>query len=247
MSEKPKEGKVSFKVAGRTHEGVYGESLLGALRRYGYEVPSLCYHEAVSPYGACRLCLVEVGKGKKKRLTTSCNYPVQDGIEVFLDSEAVQQNRRVVLQLLLSMAPASLEIQKLAREYGVPDTPFEKNKENECILCGLCQRVCKEIVQADAISFASRGLTKSVTSPYDETNEACIGCGACVYVCPTNCIGLKEENNVRHIVRWHRDLPMKSCKKCGRAIAPTFQLNAFAKQIGADRSFFDICQDCRTL
>lgn len=245
MSDRSGEGKASFKVGDRICAGTRGESLLGALRRLGYEVPSLCYHEAVSAYGACRLCLVEVGKGGRRRLTTSCNYPVQDGIEVFLDTEKVMRHRRAVLQLLLAMAPGAVEVREIALEHGVVDTPFRKDGDNECILCGLCNRVCKEIVGADAIGFASRGLARKMTTPYDEENEACIGCGACAYVCPTRCIGIREEENVRHILRWHRVLPMKSCRKCGRSFAPAFQLESFAARIRADRDFFDLCQDCR--
>jgi NADH dehydrogenase/NADH:ubiquinone oxidoreductase subunit G len=237
--------KVAFKIQGRTYEGYYEESLLGALRRYGYEVPSLCYHEAVSAYGACRLCLVEVGKGRKRRLTTSCNYPVLPDIEVFLDTDTVVRNRKTVLRLLLAMAPAAEEIHELAAEYGVTDTPFVQDTGKECILCGLCNRVCDEVVGAKAIGFSGRGFIKDMTSPFDEVAEACIGCGACVQVCPTNCIGIKEENNIRSIIKWHRDLPMKSCKKCGRAFAPTFQLNYFATLTKLDRDFFDVCQDCR--
>jgi ferredoxin len=82
-------------------------------------------------------------------------------------------------------------------------------------------------------------------SPYDETAETCIGCGACVYVCPTNCIGIKEENNIRSIIKWHRDLPMQACTKCGRPFAPTFQLMHFASQIKVEKSHFDACPECR--
>ena len=237
---------VKFKIQGRTYEGTKEESLLGAIRRYGYEVPSLCYHEAVSPYGACRLCLVEVQKGKRRKLTTSCNYPVLEGIEVFLDTEKVIKHRKMVFQLLLAVAPAAKNLKELAAEYGVTSTPFKPaDEKNECILCGLCNRVCKEIVEADAISFAGRGTFKRMESPYDETAEACIGCGACVSVCPTDCIGMKEEKNIRSIVRWHRDLPMQTCKTCGRPFAPTFQLNEFAKRVNLDRSRFENCPDCR--
>lgn len=237
---------VKFKIQGHTYEGTKEEPLLGAIRRYGYEVPSLCYHEAVSPYGACRLCLVEVQKGKRRKLTTSCNYPVLDGIEVFLDTEKVVKHRKTVFQLLLAIAPAAKNLKEFAAEYGVTATPFKPaDEENDCILCGLCNRVCEEIVEADAISFAGRGTFKRMESPYDETAEACIGCGACVYVCPTDCIGMKEEKNIRSILRWHRDLPMQVCKKCQRPFAPTFQLNEFAKRVNLDRTRFENCPDCR--
>lgn len=238
--------QVTFQIEGRSYEGTYEESLLTALRRYGYEVPSLCYHEAVTPYGACRLCLVEVQKGKRRRLTTSCNYPVQEGIQVFLDTDKVVSHRKVVLQLLLATAPAAREVREIAADYGVADTPYQVQDEKaDCILCGLCNRVCDEIVGANAISFAGRGTSKRMESPYDETAETCIGCGACVYVCPTNCIGIKEENNIRSIIKWHRDLPMQSCTKCGRSFAPTFQLMHFASQIKVEKSHFDACPDCR--
>jgi len=236
---------IGFTINDRQLQVDEGRTILDVAREQGIRIPTLCYHKDLTPYGACRLCLVEVGKGKKRRLTTSCNYPVQEGIEVFLDTDRVVAQRRVVLQLLLALAPASPEIAALAAEHGVTDTPFEKKAGNKCILCGLCNRVCKEIVGADAIGFASRGLTKDMTAPYDEASEACIGCGACVYVCPTNCIGMKEEDRIREITRWHRRLPMKDCKKCGRPWAPTFQLNAFADQIKVDRSAFDVCPDCR--
>ncbi|RME29558.1 MAG: 4Fe-4S dicluster domain-containing protein, partial [Deltaproteobacteria bacterium] len=73
----------------------------------------------------------------------------------------------------------------------------------------------------------------------------CIGCGACVFVCPTDCIGMTEENGIRTIVRWNRKLPMKTCSACGRHFAPTFQLNKFSEWSGRGREFFDKCPDCR--
>jgi len=240
--------EVTFEVEGRSYTGRYGDSLLGELRKLGYEVPSLCYHEAVSPYGACRLCLVEVQKGRKRKVTTSCNYPLQDGIEISLDTEAVQRNRKLVFQLLLAKAPQARQVRELAAEYGVTDTPFAiqpEDRDRECILCGLCARVCAEVVGAHAIDFSGRGLNKSMKSPYDETAEACIGCGACVYVCPTDCIGLEEKDGVRTIVRWHRDLPLKKCARCGREFYPTFMLDQFARRLGVGRDHFEVCPDCR--
>jgi len=245
----PKPGdKVSYLIQGRPYEGQYGESLLDALRFHGYEVPSLCHHEAVSPYGACRLCLVEVKKGRRTKVTTACNYPLQEGIEVSLDTEAVERNRKLVLKLHLAKAPKARQVRELAAEYGVTDTPFatqDADRDNACILCGLCARVCEEIVGAHAIEFSGRGKAKTMVSPYDETAEACIGCGACVYVCPTDCIGLKEADGVRTVERWHRDLPMQACSKCGQKYFPTFMLVDFSKRIGVDRKHFDTCPACR--
>ncbi|RME28025.1 MAG: ferredoxin, partial [Deltaproteobacteria bacterium] len=144
---------VRIKVQGNTYTAEAGGSLLDTLLELGYEVPHLCHHEAVEPYGACRLCLVEVKKGRKQRLTTACNYPVMEGIEVFLDTDKVVRNRQMVLRLLLAQAPAAEAVKRLAREYGVTDTPFPvTDPDNECINCGLCARVCREVVGVEAIS-----------------------------------------------------------------------------------------------
>jgi len=236
---------VRFKVDGREYEGTDGESLLGALRYYGYRVPSLCHHEAVSPYGACRLCLVEVGKGRRRKLTTSCNYPVGDGIEVFLDTEKVTAHRKMVISLLLAEAPGAKAVLELAEEYGVAAAPFPPAERDGCIRCGLCVRVCKEIVGAEAIGFAGRGLGKAVEVPWRKENEACIACGACAYICPTKCIDLSDEGGIRRLPRWRREIPLERCSACGRPIAPSFQLDAFARSTGTDRRRLETCVDCR--
>lgn len=248
MSHSKPGERVAFQVEGRAYEGCYGDSLLTELRKHGYEVPSLCHHEAVSPYGACRLCLVEIKKGRKRRVTTSCNYPVQAGIEVGLDTPAVQQHRKLVLQLLLAKAPKAVQVRELAEQYDVHGTPFairESDQDNACILCGLCSRVCAEVVEAHAIDFSGRGLAKRMVSPYDETAEACIGCGACVVVCPTDCIGLTEAGGQRTIHKWHRELPLSACARCGQPYFPTFMLMEFSRRTGLDRKQLEICPSCR--
>ncbi len=235
MSEQhPFGSPVSFKIGGRPYEGTYGDSLLETLHKYGYEVPSLCHHEAVSAYGACRLCLVEVvDKRGRHKITTSCNFPVQAGIDVLLDTPNVVKHRRVVLELLLSMAPNSPELRELAAAHGVPLGRLEADASAaECILCGLCERVCREVVGANAISMSARGTAKKMTTPYDAESAACIACGACVYVCPTKCIGLEEADGKRTIVRWGRTLPLAVCEKTGRAFTPKFLLEHYAKQLG---------------
>ncbi len=200
---------VKYTVNGHEHEAEKNASLLGELRRNGYEVPSLCFLESLSPYGACRLCLVEVKKGKRQKLTTSCNYPVQAGIEVHLDTEKVQRNRRMVLELLLAQAPrAPKELHRLAERYGVKAGRFPANGDEECILCGLCSRACDEVVGVNALTFAGRGDGKKMNTPYDAESNACILCGACAYVCPVGCIDLSESGGKRRIERWHRELPM---------------------------------------
>ena len=160
--------------------------MLETARQYDIHIPTLCYHEAVEPSGACRLCVVEVAKGKWSKVVISCMYPVEDGIEVQTDSEKVLNIRRWILEMLLAQVPASEEIRKLAAEHGVVSTRFTSHDPDElCILCGLCTRVCNEVVGMSAISMIGRGVNKQIGAPYMTPTEDCIACGSCVSVCPT--------------------------------------------------------------
>ena len=223
---------VKYTVEGDEHEAEHGAGLLGELRKHGYDVPSLCYHEALTAYGACRLCLVEVRKGRKQKLTTSCNYPVQEGIEVFLDTEKVVRNRRMVLELLMAQAPkAPKGLQALAEKYGVKEVRFEKNGEEDCILCGLCSRTCRELVKVNALTFSGRGDQKHIGTPYREASEVCILCGACAYICPVGCIDLSESGGERRIKRWGRELPMLF-DKMGMPTMTTAEAEYMARRTG---------------
>jgi bidirectional [NiFe] hydrogenase diaphorase subunit len=235
---------VEFKVQGQTCRGTEGESLLAALRRHGFTVPSLCFHEAISAYGACRLCLVEVKKGKRLKLTTSCNYPVQEGLEVQLDTGEVVRHRRIMLQLLLAAAPAAKAVHDLAARYGVEETPFVPRPGEDCIQCGLCVRIC-ELVGVNALGFAGRGVRKHVTTPYEEANLACVGCGACADVCPTGCVKAVDADGFRTIERWHLKVPLTVCATCGRGFAPEVHLTRMAEQAKVEIARLAICPKCR--
>jgi bidirectional [NiFe] hydrogenase diaphorase subunit len=231
---------VTFKIGGRPYEGTYGESLLEAVRRYGYEVPSLCHHEAVTSYGACRLCMVEVvDKRGRHKVTTSCNFPVLAGSVVLLDTEIVQRHRKIVLELLLAMAPKNPELLELAGAHGVTLRLDAEQGHADCILCGLCERVCREVVEADAIGMTYRGTLKTMDTPYTVENPACIACGACVWVCPTKCIGMETQDGKRTILRWKRTLPLAVCETTGRKFTPQYLLEHYAKKLaGLDPKVF---------
>jgi bidirectional [NiFe] hydrogenase diaphorase subunit len=203
--------QVSFEAQGRTCQGIRGESLLEALRRCGFEVPSLCHHPGVKPYGACRLCLVEVQKKRRRRLVTSCDYPLEEGLQVFLDTEKVVKHRRMVLQLLLSMAPEAPRIRRLAAEHGVEPAGLQTaGGVDDCILCGLCVRVCREVVGAEALSLAGRGQHRTLGDrAFGDFPQSCIGCGACAHVCPTGAISMEEIVTRRLRDRWGQRRPCR--------------------------------------
>lgn len=239
---------IELTIDGKKVEAERGESLLKVALRNGFKIPHLCYHEAVQPYGSCRLCLVEVtaeSHGRKRtRISTSCNYPALPGIEVRTRSERILRNRRMVIELLLARVPGSPELQALAAEHGVKEVRFRKSNE-ECILCGLCVQVCRDLVGVDALGFIGRGASKDVRAPFGEPSQECIGCGACVLACPVNCIKEEQLPTRRKIVRWERDLPMKICEKCGYPYAPAYQILHFMHETGKSWDDFRLCPDCR--
>jgi len=236
---------IKFTIDGVEVEAEEGQYVLQVALDNGFDIPHLCYHEALEPYGACRLCQVEITKGNRTRLTTSCNYPALESIKVQTGTEKVIKARKMVIELLLARSPNVPIIKELAEEYSV-GTPRFKLGDDDCILCGLCERVCREIVGVEAISFLGRGSDRKVGPPLGINPQTCIGCGACAYVCPTDCIKVEENENERTIVRWERTLPMKKCKVCGRSFAPWFQLDYFGKITeGIPKDFWDKCPDCR--
>jgi NADH dehydrogenase/NADH:ubiquinone oxidoreductase subunit G len=160
-----------------------GTTVLEAARFMGFPIPTLCHREGLSPYGACRLCVVEIGEGPKSKLVTSCTYPVEEGLVVRTASERVFKARKMILELLLASCPQSKVIQDLASAYQVRRQRFKQEHE-DCILCGLCVRMCGEQMAAKAIGFRGRGKDRSIGTPFDIQSEVCRQCGGCIYVCP---------------------------------------------------------------
>ena len=160
-----------------------GSTLLEAARFLGFPIPTLCHMDGLSPYGACRLCLVEIGDGQRSRLVSSCTYPAEEGLKVRTASSRVLRARRMVLELLLGSCPQSKTIQDLASAHGIRQQRFRQEYE-DCILCGLCVRMCSEQMMARAIGFRGRGQNRSIGTPFDVHSEVCRQCGGCIYICP---------------------------------------------------------------
>jgi NADH dehydrogenase/NADH:ubiquinone oxidoreductase subunit G len=160
-----------------------GTTLLEAAQLLGFPIPTLCHMEGLSPYGACRLCVVEIGEGPKVRLVSSCTYPAEEGLKIRTASARVLRARRMILELLLASCPQSKTIQDLASKYEIRHQRFKQEYE-DCILCGLCVRMCEEQMMAKAIGFRGRGEDRSIGTPFDATSEVCRLCGGCMYVCP---------------------------------------------------------------
>jgi len=202
----------TLKIDGQPVEVEDGQTVLDAANALGIEIPTLCYHRAVPSAGACRICVVEIKAGGRPGLVPACSYPAQDGLEIETGSERVLESRRMTLGLLRARAPDAEVIQEMAEQYGVEPLPFEsppphgrdgdgaqgdeKAAEpcaaNRCIMCGLCVRVCREVIGPEATCFAGRGIEREISTPYKLLSDVCIGCGACALVCPTGAIDPAE-------------------------------------------------------
>jgi NADH dehydrogenase/NADH:ubiquinone oxidoreductase subunit G len=161
-----------------------GSTLLEAARFWGFPIPTLCHMDGLSPYGACRLCMVEIGEAPQAELVSSCTYPAEEGLKVRTASARVIRARKIILELLLASCPQSKTIQDLAAAHDVRQQRFKQEYE-DCILCGLCVRMCEEQMMAKAIGFRNRGVKRSIGTPFDIKSDVCRLCGACMYVCPT--------------------------------------------------------------
>jgi bidirectional [NiFe] hydrogenase diaphorase subunit len=169
-------------------------TILQVARFYGINIPTLCYHDELPPYGACRLCMVEIDDGKRTRLVASCLYPVKEGIKVRTHTKRLIKGRKLILELLLARCPNSKTLQDLACKMGLEQVRFPMENE-DCILCGLCVRMCAEQMGSGAIGFVGRGQDREVATPFHTASEICRNCGACMYICPVvelQCRGVRS-------------------------------------------------------
>lgn len=248
---------IKFTIDNMTAEAQKGQTILQVAQEMDIQIPTLCYHEALESYGACRLCVVEVRQGQRTRIVTSCNYPAKDGMAVKTNSERVLNVRRLVVELLLARCPNVKIIKELAFELGVGEPRFKMGNDF-CIVCGLCVRVCREVVGAEAIGFSSRGVTREVAPPFFDPAKQCIGCGACVYICPTGIItmsdveqakfhfpgGHSEMGTQRIMHNWRQTLRLAECKSCGRPFMPQAQIDFMVKKFNIPREELGVCKTC---
>jgi bidirectional [NiFe] hydrogenase diaphorase subunit len=174
---------ITFRMNGLEVKVEEGSTLLDAARFYGLEIPTLCHNDGLTPHGGCRLCVVEIGEGLRSKLVSSCTYPAEEGLVVRTDSARVWASRRMMIELMLAMAPGSKVLQDMASKFNVTQVRFPL-RNTECVLCGLCTRICAEQMDAAAIGFQQRGHKRKISTPFDARSEVCRLCGACMYICP---------------------------------------------------------------
>ena len=177
--------KILLQIDGKEVKAEEGMTVLEAARSAGITIPTLCHHEKLNPYGACRICTVEVEVGDRTNLVASCIYPVAHGLVVRTRSEKVDKTRRTLLELMLSHAPDAPDLKELAHEYGADRDRFEK-EPSFCILCGLCVRYCNEVKKAHAVGFVDRGPNREISFVPEIASKVCWDCKECFPLCPTS-------------------------------------------------------------
>ena len=191
---------ITFKLNGKKVQGEEGQYILQVAEKYGVEIPTLCHHKALEPAGMCRVCTVELFDGRRTRFVTACNYPIWEGMEIRTDTDSVHAGRKLIVELLLARCPDVPIIKELAVQYDLKETRF-KIRDDTCILCGLCTRICEKMGNS-AIGLTGRGVEMKVDTPFHLQTEVCMACGACAFVCPTGHINLDKikQNITTHTV-----------------------------------------------
>ncbi|MBQ8391991.1 MAG: iron hydrogenase small subunit [Clostridia bacterium] len=207
---------VNLKINGQDVTVPAGTTVLEAARTAGIDIPTLCYLKDVSQTGSCRMCLVEIKGGRA--LQAACVYPVAEGLEVYTNTPAVRNARKVVLELILSNHDRkcltcernrNCELQTLADELGVTEIHYEgvRNEydvdqlspsivrdNNKCILCRRCVNMCKNIQTVGAIDAIDRGFKTSIGCAFEKSlgEVSCVNCGQCIAVCPVGALREKD-------------------------------------------------------
>jgi NADH dehydrogenase/NADH:ubiquinone oxidoreductase subunit G len=241
------ETSVQFTLDGCPVRAEPGETVLSVAKRQGVAIPTLCHHDSVSDQGACRLCIVEVFWGKRSKLVTSCLYTPYENDRVETSNARVRRARRMVLELLLARCPEVALIRDMAREYGIVEPRFRRqgSPEERCILCGLCVRVCDEVVGQQAIGYAHRGVKRVVATPFGDQADECIGCGACVFICPTGALHYEDMDGWRFLKELNTKVPLIKCGVCGRAFATAHQLEKVRVRLKLPEALVGTCPACR--
>jgi aldehyde:ferredoxin oxidoreductase len=192
--------KINLSINGKEVSVLRDSFLLQAIMDAGYTVPALCHHKDLVPDGTCRLCLCEIEINGKKKLVTSCNYPVREPLAVKTNTEEIKNHRKNLAEMYLGRWPNVPVIRNIAKVCGA-DNPekfrSELTDENPkaCILCGHCVRACETFILQNIIGYAGRGIKRHVTMPFGEVDPHCVGCTSCAYVCPTGAIEIIDDLN----------------------------------------------------
>jgi len=214
-----------------------GRTILEVAKENGIFIPHLCHDPRLKPYGACRVCLVEVEGARGP--VPACATKVADGMVVQTDNVTLHQIRKTILELILANHPSecltcqsagSCALQDLAYMFGIEEPRFKGEQKKptvedynplierdhrKCILCGRCVRICDEVMGIRVWGFVNQGYESVVTTPYEQSlfDTKCVFCGQCVSTCPTGALTEKLSKYRGRV--WETDRTVTVCPYCG--------------------------------
>ena len=241
---------VNLTINGKKIKAPAGMTVLEAAQQEDIYIPTLCHHKSLDPEGTCRLCIVEISGSIRDSIRISCIQEVKEGLIVETDTKKINNNRKLILELLLGRAPEAQSLKKLAAQYSVTKSRFETGESNDCILCGRCVRVCRDKIGMHALCFVNRGPQRKLTTDFERLSEYCIGCGACTNVCPTGAIRMEDKGDQRKIFTWDQvtaKFTLERCTHCNKPFAPKRYLELINKKAYTPKGleYVDyICPDC---
>ncbi len=228
---------MNLTIDGRQVAAEPGTTILQAARAAGIDIPTLCQDDRLEPFAACRLCLVEI-EGARAPLV-ACDTAAQDGMAVTTETDALSEQRRVLLDLLLSDHKndcivcdqgGGCRLQEMAYRFGVSgttyggevrdyaareDTPFIAYDPGKCILCGRCVGICEQVQGCHVLDFAERGFDSVITTSFGRSmvETDCEMCGNCVSACPTG--ALQDKLSRQQCRVWDAQAVRTICPYCG--------------------------------
>ncbi len=230
---------VNLTIDGAEVSVAEGQTILDACNAAGVDTPTICYGPTVTPVNACRVCVVEL-EGSRT-LVPSCSRPAEDGMVVRTDTDRVDHSRKLVLEFLATSADVSQadDIVGWMNDYGAdvdryPADSTERMTDevkvqddlyirayDRCVLCYKCVEACGEDAQwTFAIAMSGRGFDNRISTEFDVTlpDSACVYCGNCIAVCPTNALQFKTEFDLRKMADWRPEdqtVTRTVCSYCG--------------------------------
>ena len=231
--------KVTVSVDGESVEVLEGDTILDACNKAGKDTPTICYGPTVTPVNACRVCVVEL-EGSRT-LVPSCSRPAEDDMVIVTGSDRVNHSRKMVLEFLATSSDVSQaeDIMGWLDDYSADldrydDETTERMTDpvkieddlyirayDRCVLCYKCVEACGEDAQwTFAIAMSGRGFNNRISTEFDVTlpDSACVYCGNCIAVCPTNALQFKTEFDLRKMSEWkpeEQTVTRTVCSYCG--------------------------------